>query len=310
MDTSPNLRARHLLAILYALIGFACWVVGDTFMKLAGTTIVPKYEIMAIGSISGMLMLYVLSFVRHEVHLLKPPRDMRLVFIGIMFCIGYSLYLVALAHLPLANFYVVIFLSPAFLAVLSAFFLHEPLHLRQVLAIIVGFVGVVIAVNPVDLFGTPKAWLGYGAAALGMLCFTIQIINMRILGRTVSREAIAFYPRLGPFIGGLIAMLFLGIEPVPLLVQFYSFAMGAVGAIGWMLVAHAYKLAPVGTIAPFQYCQIIIAGALGYIIWNDVPSLHLLIGGIIIIASGVYVLRHTHQAGLDRGTADIETDSP
>jgi drug/metabolite transporter (DMT)-like permease len=64
-----------------------------------------------------------------------------------------------------------------------------------------------------------------------------------------------------------------------------------------MFMAQAYKLAPAATVAPFHYSQIITGGLIGYFIWHDVPSLHLLIGAIIIIASGLYIATHARRAG-------------
>ena len=61
-------------------------------------------------------------------------------------------------------------------------------------------------------------------------------------------------------------------------------------------MAHAYKLAPAATVAPFMYSEIISGGLVGYFIWHDVPTPRLLTGAAIVIASGIYIVTHAHRA--------------
>ena len=163
---------------------------------------------------------------------------------------------------------------------------------KQWLASIAGFVGVIIAIAPIDLIQTAGDWRGYAAAFAAMLCVTVQMLTLRVLGEKESRECMAFYPRLGPAIGGFTLMVFLGAAPMPFGTTLCALSAGCFGGIGWILVAQAYKLAPAGTVAPFQYFQIVVGTVMGYLIWHDVPSVHLMIGIAIIVLSGIYIVRH------------------
>ncbi len=287
--------SSHLRAIGLALTGFALWVGGDMFMKLAGETGAPKYEIMMIGGFGGMAVIFCITALRRQIGALRPKKHRALAALALMFFLNYMIWLKVLAHLPLANFYTVIFLAPTVAAIFAAVFMKEPLSLAKILAIIAGFIGVVIAVNPVALLHDREDWVSYGMAFLGMLSIVTQMLMMRFIGNHESRESTAFYPRIGAVIGGLILALIGGFEPIGAKTVVYSLATGAVGGMGWMCMAQAYKLAPAATVAPFHYSQIITGALLGYLIWHDIPSAHLLTGAAIIISSGLYIVTHARK---------------
>lgn len=282
--------AHHpLRAIFYALAGFTCWVIGDTFLKLGSEYGVPKYEIMIVGGIAGLVAILIFTLARGQIHTLRSKQYRILSFLGLLFLLNYVVWVTALSRLPLANFYTILFLAPTTGAIFASLFLKEHLTLGKILAILAGFVGVVIAINPQHLFEGKVDIAGYAVAMAGMLIVVTQMLTMRRVGTQVSREAIAFYPRLAAIGGGVVALVYCGYVPLSLAAFLYCVAAGCAGGIGWMLMAHAYKLAPAATVAPFHYSQIVTGGLVGYFIWHDVPSPHLLVGSAIIIASGLYI---------------------
>jgi len=267
------------------------------FMKLAKETGTPGPQIMAIAGFTGMAALFLLTALRGGIHHLRPKKPRVLVALGLMFLLNYMVWLIALARLPLANFYTVIFLAPTVGAIFAAIFLREALNLQKILAIIAGFVGVVIAVNPTQLFHDKSYWLGYAATLFGMFVIVTQMLTMRYAGNHESRESIAFYPRIAAVLGGVVGMILWGVEPMTMKGLLYSILTGSLGGFGWMCMAQAYKLAPAATIAPFHYSQIISGAFFGYLIWHDIPSFHLLCGALIIIGSGLYIVTHARKAG-------------
>ena len=285
-------RSSSVRAIGCALLGFLLWTMGDTCIKLAGVEHGVTAGIMIISSLSGMTTIFILTALRGNLRYLRPQHGGGLVVLAALFFLAYVFALLTLPFLPMVDFYAVIFLAPILIASLAALFLHEKLTVRHMLAILAGFVGVLVAIDPTRLSGTGD-WYRYAAAMGLMLCITLQMLTMRLIGKRESRECMAFYPRLGPCLGGLAILAVTDAAPLPLNVILYSLAMGGVGGLGWMLVAQAYKLAPASTVAPFQYSQIVTGAIIGYLIWGDVPSWHLVAGAAIIIASGVYILRHT-----------------
>jgi len=300
VQTSSTVRA-----IGYALAGFLFWVTGDSFMKLAGTSTVPKYEIMAIGGITGMICIFVITFLRGRLKHLKPKKYRSLGILTVWFLVGYVLFFNALMHLPLANFYAVIFLSPALIAGYAVLFLGEKLHMKQWFAIGVGFVGVIIAVRPTSLISDHHSVWGYVLTLVAMVTLSAQMLSIRIIGKSESRECMAFYPRLGPILAGLAATAYMGFTPIPLRILAFSMFLGFAGGVGWLLIAQAYKMAPAGIVAPFQYMEIIFGIFYGFMIWGEVPTRHVLAGATIIILSGIYIARHAQKRTLPMPISEI-----
>ena len=288
--------ASHLRAIIYALAGFTLWVIGDMFMKLAAELHVPSHEVMTLGGVGGLISIFLVTAVRGKISVLRPRKYLALMALGLMFLMNYFLWMKALSTLPLANFYAILFLAPTMVAVLAARIFREKLGGRTVLAILAGFLGVIIAVNPATLFNNRGDWISYAAVFLGMLVVVTQQLTLRFMAQHESRESTAFYPRFGAILGGAVIMCFYGYTPLSPAALFYSLMTGCVGGIGWVCMATAYKLAPAAAITPFHYSQILTSAAIGYLIWHDVPSTHLVLGALVIALSGLYIARHTHKA--------------
>jgi drug/metabolite transporter (DMT)-like permease len=291
-----NQSASHLRAIAYAIAGFTCWVFGDTFLKLIGGTAVPGYEILTIGSFGGMAVIFVVTTARGKIARLKPKRYGGLIILGLIYLFSYACWLTALPRLPLDNFYVIIFLAPIIITILAALFLKEHLRWQHGVAIVAGFGGVLVSIDPQRLLADRSGWLGYSAAFAGTLSFALQMLGLRILARRESRECAAFWPRGVAAAVCLLAVAVWGIEPIPARVILFALASGSVGGIGWLCMAEAYKAAPAAIVAPFHYSQIIIATVLGYFIWHDVPAPRLLVGAVFIIASGFYIVTHVRKS--------------
>jgi drug/metabolite transporter (DMT)-like permease len=252
---------------------------------------------MALAGFAGMVSLFLLTALQGKISALRVTKYRPLLLLGFLFFMNYIVWVTALAHLPLANFYTVIFLAPTVGSIAAALFLKEKLTWPRMLAIAAGFVGVVIAVNPVQMMHDQSDWISYGVAFVGMLVIICQMMVMRFVGDSISREALAFYPRIAAVLGGLGAAVIFGFAPMSLKGFIYCLFTGFIGGMGWMFIAHAYKLAPAATVAPFHYSQVITGGLIGYLVWHDVPSLNLLAGAAIIIVSGLYIANHARRAG-------------
>lgn len=293
MSSSP---AYPIRAVLFALAGFTLWVIGDAFMKLAGDQKAPYYEIMVIGGLGGLVSILSATLLRGNRSVLRPRKIKVLFLLGVMFFLSYFCWLKALAHLSLANFYVFLFLSPTLVAFLASVLLKESLGWQKVIAILAGFVGVVIAVNPTQLFSANQNWGSYAAAIAGTLIVVSQQLILRFMAQHETRESSAFYPRFGPILGGGLIILIYGFDPLTPQAVFYSLMSGATGGIGWVFMAQAYKLAPAASVSPFHYSQIISGALIGYFVWDNIPTVHMLLGASVIILSGLYMVQHSHKA--------------
>jgi len=141
-------RHSDLAGIVLAVSGFTCWVFADSIIKIVGRSNLPAYEIIGVLGllVTGFLVAYTLA--RRETSSLSPTRPRRQLVRSCLDLANNLCVVVALRHVPLTLFYILVFMSPAVITVLAAIFLHEHPGLRKSLAIAIGFAGVVIAVNP------------------------------------------------------------------------------------------------------------------------------------------------------------------
>ena len=285
---------NYPLAASLALIAFTGWSLGDAGLKLAREANVPPGEIMMISGAMGMIAVYMISALRGKVSYLRPARWDGLFAIGLCQLVAYVTWLAALPHLPLANMYVVAFLTPMMVACLAHVFLKEHLGMKRAVAIIVGFVGVIIAVNPVHLT-SGGSWLPYLIVSGNMVGSAVQMFLLRLVADRERSESTSFYPRLVMIAVGFVWCCVSGFAPVPFPLFLAVATQGILGGLGWALMAQAFKNAPAAAVAPLGYIQIIVGAFLGYIIWNEKPDAYLFSGGAVIVLSGLYLIRHERR---------------
>ncbi|MDR3450964.1 MAG: DMT family transporter [Alphaproteobacteria bacterium] len=286
---------NYPLAAMFALLAFTGWTGSDTLLKCIRSEGVPERQIILIGSITGVAVVFLYCVLRGEIKRLKPRKWAPLFAIGLAQWAAFMCWLMALPHLPLANLYVVIFLTPMIVAVLAALILKEHLGWKRGLAIAAGFAGVVVAVDPTHLSAHAGS-MGSYAALLGSVAGNVaQMLILRVVAQKETSECTSFYPRFVLFAAGAAACLMAGFTPMSLKAWLFSAASGVLGAGGWVLMARAYKNAAAASVAPFQYSQMVTGALVGYFIWADKPSPALLVGAAVIVISGIYLVRHERR---------------
>ena len=203
-------------------------------------------------------------------------------------CLGLTAsfaFFVAFRELSLSLVVVIGFAAPLAMAILSGPLLGEAVSGRRWIALMTGFAGVVIAVKPA-LGAEP---LGIAAAVAGTVLFAGAMILSRRLGRTDKSLTTVFWSTLVS-VGGA-GILVPGVWTPPPLFDLGLFAAaGMLAGIGNLLITQAVRLAPVATVAPFDYVQIPFAAFLGWFIWSETIALHTLIGAAIIVFCGLYIV--------------------
>lgn len=196
----------------------------------------------------------------------------------------------ALQHLRLDQTVTVVFLAPLLVALLAGPLLGEWVGWRRLVAILVGFLGILIVVRP-GVAGLHPAFLfAFGA----MLAYALFMLLTRYLAAYDTPLAMLFYSiLLGTFALAPFA-LWQWVWPATLGQWLLLAALGVLGGTGHYLFIHAYRLAPASTIAPFLYMQLLTMVAFGYAVFGDVPDAWTLAGSVVIIGSGIYLLHREH----------------
>lgn len=232
---------------------------------------------------------------------LRPKRLGLNVARGALIATASLLFFIAVKYMPLADAIAVFFVEPLILTLLSFIVLREPVGWRRVSAVVVGFIGALIVIQPsFALFG-PVSLLPLGTATL----FACYLLLNRVAGAYDSASNMQF-------IAGVSGTLVLGAAIIggeafgladmvfhwdaPAWIWGLAVAMGVIGCIGHHLIVQAFKLAPASLLAPFQYIEIVAAAGLGWLVFNELPTLSKWLGIAIIVLSGLYVFWHEREA--------------
>lgn len=207
----------------------------------------------------------------------------------------------ALRYLQLDEALSILFSTPFIVAALSGPMLGEWVGWRRWTAIGVGFSGVLLVTRPGFGGIHPAALLTLTAA----ICYAVYIIATRILSRTDSNETTLFYSNLVGAVVMLPVIPFVWVAPGDVATILLMIAIGALGSVGHYLLIVGHRLAPASVLAPFIYTQVIWTTALGFLVFGDVPHRWTLVGGLIVVSSGLYLLNRERKVGKPAPSAPV-----
>ncbi len=199
----------------------------------------------------------------------------------------------ALRYLQLDEALSILFSTPFIVAVLSGPMLGEWVGWRRWTAIGVGFFGVLLVARPGFGGLHPAALLSLGSA----ICYAIYVISTRVLSRTDSNETTLFYSNLVGAVAMLPVIPFVWSTPENAFIVMLMVLIGALGSGGHFLLIVGHRLAPASVLAPFIYTQVVWTTAMGFLVFGDVPHGWTIVGGLIVVSSGLYLLNRERKVG-------------
>lgn len=197
-----------------------------------------------------------------------------------------ALTFLALSMLPLAEATVISFSAPLFATILSALMLREKIMWHRWTAIALGFVGVLVVVQP------GQSALPIGGLLIGLVAAfgaALVVITLRQIGGTEHPVATVFWFNLACVVATAIPMPFL-FHNHPPIIWIALLSGGLLGGVAQILMTTALRYAPVSALMPFDYLQIIWATIWGFFLFDVLPTPNSLIGGALIIGAGCYVV--------------------
>jgi drug/metabolite transporter (DMT)-like permease len=204
----------------------------------------------------------------------------------------------ALAYLPLADVMTFYLAGPIYVTAISPFILGEKIGWRRWMAVIAGFAGVMIALNPSTQSLTPASMVALaGSFAFSMLMIATRLVRGTsdiVLVTTQTVAALAFGAVAAPF-----TWVALNGRDTALLLL-----LGATAMVAHVCINRALKLAPASVVVPYQYTTIVWAILLGYIFFGDIPAPAMLTGAAIIIAAGIYIFVREARSAKETTFAD------
>lgn len=304
MNIVPPAANRPLAAITLKVSSIAVFVGMQAFIKLAGT--VPAGQIVFYRSFFATVPILILlawtGEIRTAVQTTRPGRHIVRGLVGVS---SMGLGFFALTRLPLPEAIVLNYAQPLLVVVISALVLGETVRIFRWTAVAVGFVGVLIISWPkLTLLGSPESMgsdeaLGVLAALVAAAISAVALLQVRSLVTTERSSTVVIWFSLTASVAGLLTWPF-GWAPLTGWQITCLVMSGICGGIAQIMMTEAYRHASVATVAPFEYSSILFGLIVGYLLFADIPTMHTLVGGAIVVASGLFIVWREQRLGLER----------
>ena len=297
--STPNNNPKGIVFILIAMMVFS---VQDGLMKYI-YNFVSLYEIYLIRTVVSFILILLFLIITKKPIVFKTQYPILTVTRVILFFFGFSSFYVSLTVLPLGTATALFFVTPFLITIFAHFFLKEEIGLRRWSAVIVGFVGVYITLNP-DFSNFNYLSL------LPILCAFCYSLSMIIIKKTSDKDSVytqtfTFY--IGAIILSIIFYFVIGdgqynISDHPAsqfifrewFVDFNSnillmAATGVTATLAFLFLFTAYSIASPAVVSPFEYSILFWSPLVGWLYFDEIPSLNTVIGILVIVSSGVYI---------------------
>jgi drug/metabolite transporter (DMT)-like permease len=284
LPAAPPRRDHVPLGILYMVGATVIFVSVNGVVKWE-VALYPVGEVMFARTVFALLACCLLSLPRTGLAALRTERLGDHVKRGAsQFCSQMCLAL-AFKLMPLAGAIAISFSAPLFTTLLSALLLKETVGVHRWAALVVGFLGVLLVTEP----GAGSLQMGAAFALGNAILFSTVTIAVRRMSATESTATLTIYQL------GVITILMACLLPFGFVLPTGQDALilalgGLANGVAQYWWTKALQLAPASAVVPFHYMSMVWAMIIGFAVWGDTPSIHLLVGSGIVVASGLYLL--------------------
>jgi len=274
----------YLIDFSLAVLGYILFVLFDTLnKKLIGSYHVS--QIIFVNSVAALLPIILFIQSRNGWVKLKKVNLKIHFFRSALMFLAMLAFITSLRHLSLVVMYSVAFTAPLMLTIGANLFLGEKVGWRRYTAIIVGFLGVVISLDP---FNEPLNKYIY-LTFLAPLLVSISWLIVRKYGQTENVYSFLIY-------GKIFLLIFSGVflitnfVPMSLNDFIVNFTSGILRGIALIFIINSARHLPSSLFAPTQYIQIFAGAVLGYFVFSDIPTINNYLGNILIVGAGLYII--------------------
>lgn len=263
------------------------------------TDAVHPFEAAFFRNLFGLLV--ILPLLGGRLAIARTRRLGRLALMGSGHLIAMLLFFTALTYMPLAEVTALSFTKPLFTTLGAALILGEVVRGRRWSAVIVGFIGVVIVLQPGAQAISPYAGL--------VLLSTLSIAGVTLLIKTLTRtegvSTIVLYQSVFMTLFSLPLCLLVWQTP-PLAIWFLMALTGVLGTLSWLAFTRAFALADASAVMPFEFAKLPLTALIAYILFAEVPTVATWIGGAAIFGSTLYIAHR--EAAVARQSALRDAD--
>ncbi|MBX3578452.1 MAG: DMT family transporter [Rhizobiaceae bacterium] len=290
-------RNALLAGVLLMLAGDFMFALNDALGKWLVATFTVG-QVMLIRSIGAFIILGPLIARQGPANLLRVDRPLVQAFRAVLTAVETTLFYAAVVYLPLADVMSFYMAGPIYVAALSHVMLGEKVGWRRWIAILLGFVGVLVILRP----GSAELSTGSLIAIAGSLAFALTIILGRMLRGTSDTTLVTWQTICALAIG--VVMSLGNWTPAGAFDWGAMLLLGVVACIAHLLIVRALKLAPAATLAPLHYTLLLWAIVFGWLFFNDLPDAQTLVGAGLVVVAGLFIV-HRQKVVADVPPEDV-----
>lgn len=275
----PITRGLFIMAL-----GIAFMSAMDAFIKHL-TDEISAPQVLFFRALFGLIPVLLIAKLSGGFKGIKTKRPVLHMLRACLGVIAFISFTVGLRDMSLANALAICFSAPFFMVAFSALLIGEPIGMHRIGAMLLGFGGVVIVLQPdAGIFDTGAPYMVLVAAA-----YALSQILARKYAASESAVSFSFWTTSGMTLFGLILLPFFWV-PMSMDALIWCLLMGIFGGIGHYFMTEAVRIAPPTVVSPMEYTALIWAAAFDWIFWQLIPAYATLAGSLVIIASGIYIL--------------------
>ncbi len=276
-------NTRGILAMSASVVVF---IFNDALIKLAAES-VPSVQAIGVRGVFATLWCTLALLVSGAWRQIAMAAHPHVLLRGVLEAAAAIVYLVALFHIPFAIATAVNLSTPLVLTMLAVLLLKEDVRWRRWSAVILGFVGVLLVIQPRPGDLNTWTWVALAGTFIG----AFRDVLTRYLPRGVPTLVVSFTTAITVAIAGCGGALLEGWQPMSWRGLGFIVASSLLLAIGYQLLVVALRSgAEISVIGSFRYGSILWAIAIGYVVWGDVPNALALFGIAVIVGAGLYIL--------------------
>ncbi len=289
MDNIPR-------GILFVLLAILCFVSLDTVAKFMGGVLDPLQVVWGRYFFSVLLL-----------PLMVPPRRLRVslrtkrpwlqLLRSVLLVSTTAVFFTAITFMPLADAIAIGFIAPLIGTALSIPVLGEKVGLRRWSAIAIGFIGMLIVLRPGF---EDRHWAYFLPLAAAVMMAGYNVATRLVVRSDSADTSLVWTNVFGAVVSCIVVVAVPGIwQPPGALDWAMLVTIGGLASLGHICLILAFRYAPIGTLAPFTYAEIVLAVIAGWIAFGDWPDIWTFVGAAVIAGAGIYVFRR--EAQLARG---------
>ena len=304
-------------AIILIIVGMSAVAFQDALIKFISSE-TNIFLILFFRALLGIIFLTIFLKIKKKPIIIKTHYPILTLMRGLMFFFAFTMYFFSLTKLSLATAVTLFFVSPFFITILSMIFLNETIGLRRWIALVIGFIGVILVIDPkINNFNI--------YATFPVICALLYALTMIIQKKTSLEDSLysqVFHIYISATLLSLLVGFVIGdgnyydtsndhlqfifrawsLNNIYIILSFVF--IGISGFVAFLCIFQAYRIGSPPSVAPFEYILIVLSLILSWVIWKETLTTKGYIGLIFIVIAGFYIFfreKHKHiQVTLDK----------